>query len=71
MVVMTERWIENIRKHGESDLAVDAFLQEIIAVCRRHQMCIEHEDHEGAFRIEPMDENSLDWLAEAHDGVTK
>lgn len=68
---MTERWIYQRKERGESDPSVDAFMQEIIAVCRRHQMCIRHEDHEGAFMIEPMDESSLDWLAEAHDGVTK
>lgn len=42
-----------------------AFLDEIEAVCRRHNLSIAHEDREGGFEIEPFSDDNMDWLREA------
>ena len=31
---------------------VDAFIQEVLEVCRKHGLSIAHEDHQGGFIIE-------------------
>lgn len=46
---------------------IDAFLADIVAVCRRHGMAISHEDGHGAFEIVNLNESNLDWLDAAHD----
>ena len=42
-----------------------AFLDEIEAVCRRHNLSIAHEDREGGFEIEPFSTDNMAWLREA------
>ncbi len=44
---------------------VDAFVEEIISVCRKHNMSIGHEDHQGAFLIEPFNQRCINWLQAA------
>ena len=44
---------------------VDAFIEDVAQVCRKHGFSIAHEDGHGAFVIEPMDEGNLDWLRAA------
>jgi hypothetical protein len=39
-----------------------AFLDDIRAVCRKHNMSIAHQDGGGAFIIEPYEESDLQWL---------
>lgn len=60
---MSERWD---RSSGETKRTerpdVDAFLEEIIAVCERHGFSISHEDGHGGFIIEERDEGNFDWL---------
>jgi hypothetical protein len=47
--------------------AVDAFLAEVIEVCRKHGMSISHEDGWGAFQVRNFSESDADWLKEATD----
>jgi FAD/FMN-containing dehydrogenase len=64
-----KRW--NIPLSEERENAkVDAFLEDIAAVCRRHGMSIAHEDGHGAFIIEKYSEMTRDWLMGAHDATT-
>jgi sugar phosphate isomerase/epimerase len=49
------------------DPAVDAFLEEVIEVCKKHGMCIGHEDGHGAFLVERGDW-TFEWLLNAHIG---
>jgi hypothetical protein len=50
---------------------VDAFLNEIKAVCLRHLMTIGHEDRHGSFVIDSCDgEDDLEWLMGADVGYT-
>lgn len=41
---------------------VDAFLDEIKAVCEKHGLCIAHEDSGGAFIIMPYNEQMAGWI---------
>jgi len=47
--------------------AVDAFLAEVIEVCRKHGMSISHEDGWGAFEVRNFNESDAEWLKEATD----
>lgn len=46
---------------------VDAFLDEIEVVCRKHGMSISHEDGHGAFIVERFHEFFVEWLRNADD----
>ena len=41
---------------------VEAFLNEIEAVCRKHDLSILHEDTQGAFEIRRFDDQAMTWL---------
>jgi len=61
----------NKRQIFEEAARVDAFIEDIIAVYKKHGMAISHEDSEGAFIIEPFDFNehtdlNCEWLRNAH-----
>lgn len=61
------RWKQSISK-GADTPKVDEFLADIEKVCRQHSMSIGHEDPQGGFIIEPLDEANLRWLHDASDG---
>lgn len=63
---MTERWSNRLEKRVEVP-AIDAFLDDIEAVYRRHGLSISHEDFQGAFEIELFNLHDLEWLRNAHD----
>ena len=51
---------------------LDAFLQEILTVFKKHQMCISFEEFpHGNFTICDIDEYTIDRLFDANDEVTK
>ncbi len=47
---------------------VDAFLKEIIEVCKKRGFSLSHEDTHGAFIVEEYDEDNIQWLMEAMIG---
>ncbi len=47
---------------------VDAFLKEIIEVCKEHGLSLSHEDTHGAFIVEKYDKDNIQWLMEAMIG---
>lgn len=65
-----KRWHPASGKHIENP-AIDAFLEEVIAVCKKHNLSLSHEDGHGAFEVEPFDESYSAWLMGAHDASKK
>jgi hypothetical protein len=62
---MSGRWDEVVGGRVEAP-DVDAFLAEIVEVCRRHNMAIGHEDMEGRFLIaRGYSPKAADWLLQA------
>jgi hypothetical protein len=50
---------------------VQAFLNEVADVCRRHGLSIAHEDGHGSFIVEKFDQFNIDWLNNASDGTSE
>ena len=44
---------------------VEAFLQEVVEVCKKHGMAIGHQDSQGAFVVEAFTQESVEWLLDA------
>jgi hypothetical protein len=47
----------------------DAFIEEIISVCKKYNMSISHEDLQGAFEIKKHSKLNDEWLRQAHDAM--
>ncbi|MBM4466274.1 MAG: hypothetical protein FJ014_12090 [Chloroflexi bacterium] len=47
---------------------IDAFLREIVKVCKDHGFSLSHEDTHGAFVVERYDEDNVQWLMDAMIG---
>ena len=47
---------------GKDELA---FVEEILKVYEKYNLSLGHEDHHGAFIIEPYDEVNVEWLRAA------
>lgn len=65
-----KRWSTSARNFVHN-ARIDAFLDEVVAVCRKHGMSISHEDGAGAFVIIPFSENAVAWLEAATDDTTR
>jgi len=61
-----ERWVDKTQRSAVVP-DIDSFMDEIAAVCKKHNMSISHEDGHGAFEITAFDEGAMDWLRVAHD----
>jgi hypothetical protein len=46
---------------------VDAFLEDIIKVCYEHNMSLSHEDSQGGFLVDGLNESNFSWLYAASD----
>jgi len=67
-----QRWNETLECYADVD-KIDAFLKDILEVCKKHGLCISHEDKHGTFLIKEHNELDISWLANADDetGVAK
>lgn len=63
------RYIRELGASGESP-RVDAFIDEVLAVCRRHGLGISHEDTHGVLLVVNFSEGNADYLREASDDAT-
>lgn len=61
------RWSAELHVSIPSDPKIEAFLDEVEAVCRRHGLSLGSEDTHRAFLIEKFSEENLAWLRQAHD----
>jgi hypothetical protein len=66
---MSIRWVVSKQAMDESTPAVDAFVEDIIAVCRKHNLVLSHSSDYPSFVVEPMSEFRLQNLQEASDAV--
>jgi len=48
-----ERWNSYLQKQADNP-AIDAFLADVVAVCKRHGMVLHHEDGHGSFEVHLM-----------------
>lgn len=63
-----KRW--NIKKSANiENKKIDAFIDEVIAVSKKHGLSIGHEDVHGAFEIEEFSESNALWLRHAVDAT--
>jgi len=61
-----KRWNRSKRADVERP-DIDAFLVEMLAVCKRHGFSLGHEDGQVAFEVYDYDKYCDDWLLEAVD----
>lgn len=61
-----KRWV-NRNNREEEVPEIDKFLEEVVEVCERHKLTLSHEDLNGAFQVEEMDEANMEWLRNAED----
>lgn len=54
---------------NERSERVRVFLEEIADVCRRHRLSISHEDGHGAFIVETLKQDNIDWLNHAAEDI--
>jgi len=62
------RW-STIQRGTVSNLKIDAFLTEVLKICKKHRFAIDHEDSHGSFIVVPWDKGEPDWLFNATDGT--
>jgi hypothetical protein len=63
-------WDRAIGKHRKIP-EVDAFIRDIIIVCKKHGMSLAHEDSQGAFIVEDYKADNVEWLEAAIADVRK
>lgn len=77
---LPDRWNSKAGKRLPTNPRIEAFLDEIEQVCRKHGMTISHEDHHGSFEIDCFDGGTFDghanigefniaWLRAAFDSI--
>lgn len=54
-----------ITRYSKSSDAVDAFLEEIISIYKKHGFSLGHEDSHGAFIVEEYSKENIQWLLNA------
>ncbi len=60
-----ESWEHHTEKHIKTPPKIKAFIEDVIAVCKKHNMSIGHEDGHGGFEIQQYDEFYTEWLQNA------
>lgn len=66
-----EVWNDLIGECEEMPAEMEAFLDDIEAVCRKHGFSIGHEDGHGGFKIHLLSEENIRWFMGATKSYTK
>lgn len=64
---MTKRWNKSISEDMEHPSA-DQFIEAYINLCRHHGLIFGHEDTQGAFIVQPYDDDTEKWARNAMVG---
>lgn len=64
-----QRWDKIARTHLDSPQAVEDFLDEYEALCRKHELCLGHEDDQGSFIVGRLNNNWIRWARNAVLGM--
>ena len=67
---MEKRWNNTTGKEEESLPQIEAFLNDIEEVCKKHGLSISHEDCHGGFEIENFNIANIDWIRRASMNIT-
>lgn len=59
-----ERYNRNTKTSAENP-KVEKFINELIAVCKKHGLSLSHEDDQGSFVVEPYSDSNIEWLNDA------
>jgi len=46
---------------------IDAFIEELRILCKKHNITIGHEDGHGAFEFYAYSDDDMDWIQHGHD----
>ena len=60
-----KRW-STVKRDYVENKRVDVFLRELRALCWKHQLCISHEDTEGAFEVHKFEGHYVDHMEDAN-----
>lgn len=69
-MALTREWL--IEHYGVTEDQIarrKAFLSDVEALMRKHNVSISHEDGHGAFILDDFEESNLEWLRDAHGGL--
>lgn len=58
-------------KTSDGNPKVKKFINELIAVCKKHGLSLSHEDSQGTFIVEPYSDSNIEWLGEAAANLDK
>ena len=59
--------LNNLNIEDHENPFVNDFLDEVIEICRKYNLCIGHEDIGGCFEVEILTEDTIQWLWQARD----
>lgn len=65
-----KRWNRSVRDFIEAP-DIDAFLEEVLMVCRKHGLWLSHEDERGRFEVVSKVDADEGWLLAAADERTQ
>lgn len=63
-----KRWNTKYSEKIENE-KIDAFLNDIKVICKKHGLSLSHEDEHGSFEVAKYSERNMDWLLGAADAT--
>lgn len=65
---LIQRWV--MRKQATAVCPeIDEFINDVLHVCRKHGLSIEHEDMNGGFLVTAYNDDAARWLLDAADAT--